>query len=259
MKQINKDPREIIECIGDFCKVRNLGDAFKNTDEPTPRVKFIISLLEKFEIPYEIEKFHRYSLDIPFYNIILRGDSRRMVIAHHDVSNPNSDNANDNSASVINAIALKYACPEVNVVITDGEEIGLVGAKKLAEMIKEGNFGEIEWVLNLELSGRGGKNILVGHHGGLINDHILKYFDAVVSPVPGSDCIPLIKAGIDSTVINPLPLLLEGESNLVSKSGFLDNSSWKLCHSDMDTLDRISTDDMYEFVTEILVPILTNE
>ena len=92
-----------------------------------------------------------------FYNIILSGNSDKFVVAHHDIVNPNSDNANDNSCSVINALAIKKLRPEVNVVILDGEEPGGIGSTRLAERIKNGDF-RCRWVLNLELTGKGGKN-----------------------------------------------------------------------------------------------------
>jgi hypothetical protein len=63
---------------------------------------------------------------------------------------------------VINAIALKMLCPEVTVVLLDGEEVGGLGSEQLAEQINAGEFGEIEWVLNLELTGVGIDVIILG-------------------------------------------------------------------------------------------------
>ena len=250
------DMNPILESVKDFCQVRNTGRAYENGPEPTPRVNFIISLLEKFEIPYEIDVFDDF--DTNLYNIVMRGTSKRMVIAHHDIVNPNSENANDNSASVINAIYLKSLVPELNVVITDGEEVGFRGARRLAKRIVSGDFGEIEWVLNIELSGRGGKHFMIGKHDGKLTEHIVDMFDPPIVQTPGSDCYALASYGIDTNVINPLPLLSEGQiSEITSNNGYLDNSSWWLCHSDEDTLDKISTKDMEEFVTEVLVPIVT--
>jgi hypothetical protein len=40
-----------------------------------------------------------------------------MVVAHHDVNNHRIDNANDNSASVINAIMIKKLLPSINVIL----------------------------------------------------------------------------------------------------------------------------------------------
>jgi len=250
----SSENREILESLKDFCSVRNLGTALENDENPSPRAGFIISLCERIDIPYEIDYFMKGS--VHYHNIILRGNSTRMVIAHHDIVNIESENANDNSASVINAILLKKLVPEVHVVITDGEEVGFAGSGRLASQIKNGSFGPIEWVLNLELSGRGGKNFMIGEYTGGLTDRIKEMFNPPVKRTPGSDCLPLHMNGIDTNVINPLPLLLEGESDILNENGYLDNSSWYLCHSKMDTFDKISIQDMEEFVTEVLVPLV---
>lgn len=248
---------EIIGSIEDFCKVRNHTNAMGNTKYYTPRLEFLIILLESAGIYYEVDEFV-YN-DVPFYNLIMRGTGTKMVIAHHDIVNPNSDNANDNSASVINAIALKKLSPETHVVITDGEEVGLVGARRLAKRISSGDFGWIDWVLNIELSGKGGKNFMIGSHSGKLTDHIVSLFNPPIKRTPTSDCYAMIEYGIDTNVINPLPLLLEGESDMMNERGFLDNSSWYLCHSDEDSFDKISIKEMEEFVTDVLLPIVSTK
>ncbi len=247
---------KILESLAPFCQEKNLGNATLNTEEPTPRVKFLLSLLDELEIPYELDSF--LVRETTYHNIILRGTSNRMVIAHHDIVNPDSDNANDNSASVINAIYLKSLVPDLNVVLTDGEEVGFIGANHLAKQILCGDFGDIEWVLNVELSGKGGKNFMIGSHQGKLTEHILGIFDAPVVQTPPSDCYAISKYGIDTNVINPLPMLLEGESGIKQGDSFLDNSSWYLCHSKADSLDKVSLKDMNEFVTEVLYPIVTH-
>ena len=247
---------KILESLIPFCKVKNIGNALKNTEEHTPRVKFIVSLLENLGIPYEVETFT--PRETPFHNIILRGTNNRMVIAHHDIVNPESDNANDNSASVINAIYLKSLVPELNVVLTDGEEVGFIGANQLGRQILFGDFGDIEWVLNIELSGSGGKNFMIGSYKGKLTEHILNIFDAPVVQTPPSDCSAISKYGIDTNVINPLPILLYGESDIKYGDTFLDNSSWHRCHSKEDSMDKISIMEMHEFVTEVLYPIVTH-
>ena len=194
-----------------------------------------MDLCERVGITYEIDYF--VSGGCHYHNIVLRGDSARMVIAHHD-------------------ILLKKLVPEAHVVITDGEEVGFAGSSRLAGQIKNGSFGSIEWVLNLELSGRGGRNFMIGDYAGELTDRIKEMFGPPVKRTPGSDCLPLYMNGIDTNVINPLPLLLEGESDMLNENGYLDNSSWYLCHSMMDTFDKISIQDMEEFVTEVLVPLV---
>ena len=247
---------DILNSIYDFCKARNIGPTYMNGDKRTPRVNFILDLLEKNNIPYEIDEFLIEKFDCKGFNIILRGDSKRMVIAHHDIVNPNSDNANDNSASVINAIYLKSIFPEVNVVITEGEEVGFIGARRLGEQILEGKFGEIEWVLNLELTGKGGTNFFIGNYPGVLFERIKSIFNPPSMRTPGNDCLPLISMGIDTTVVNPLPISQE-EYLLENENGFLDVNMLGKCHSEIDNLDNISVEDMKNFVEDVLIPIVS--
>lgn len=135
--------------IYDFCKVRNEGPIRHNDPEiPTNRVIFLIKLLKSEGIDYELDIFPYRETSA--YNLILKGSSSKMVVAHHDIVNPDIDNANDNSASIINAIMIKKLMPEINVVLLDGEEMGGVGSQRVSEQIKSGQFGSIDWVLNLE-------------------------------------------------------------------------------------------------------------
>ena len=115
--------------IYSFCKVRNEGNIFKNGDLPTPRVKFLIDLIQKASIDFRVDRFQ---IAGAFgYNIIMEGSSDRMVVAHHDIVNPLIDNANDNSASCINAIMIKKLMPQVNVILLDGEECGGLGSQRV--------------------------------------------------------------------------------------------------------------------------------
>ena len=200
--------------IYNFCSVRNTNGAAQNGTTNVPnRIQFILSLLEKENIPYEVDRFvDKQFKNNFFYNIILRGsdDATRMVMAHHDVCNPTIDNANDNSCSVINAIAIKKLRPNIHVVLVDGEEppcMG-VGSNHLSAQIKNGEFGNIEWVLNLELTGKGGKNFFIGdHQNSRLRQHIINIFDCPSIPTPFNDASILHRNGIDSIVINPCPIL----------------------------------------------------
>lgn len=243
--------------IYDFCKVRNLGNVHRNSsDKPTPRLKFIISLLESEGIEYILDKSKSYTTTI--YNLILKGDSDKMVVAHHDVSNSYIDNANDNSCSVINAIMVKKLLPNINVVLLDGEECGGLGSQRLAKQINDGFFGEIEWVLNLELTGRGGRYFFIGDYPGKLQSHIKSLFDCPIVQTPYNDSETLRRFGIDSCVINPLPPLQNDEiSEVLYEGKYLDMSMLENCHTQRDTIDTISVDDMKEFVETILIKILS--
>jgi hypothetical protein len=258
--------------IYEFCKIKNKGTVYLNGSEPTPRVNYLTSLLEEMGIEYELDSFpiiehdifsfvtgkrQREASTLNGFNIILRGTSDKMVIAHHDIVNPKIDNANDNSASVINAIMLKKLRPDVNVVLTDGEEAGGLGSERLAEQINAGEFGNIKWVLNLELTGKGGKYFFIGDYPGELQNHIKSLFDCPVVRTPYNDSITLRANGIDSVVINTLPPTTDEEvSNVVYEGVPLDFSIVFNCHNAKDSLDSIDINDMKEFVETVLIKII---
>ena len=243
--------------IYDFCKVRNEGTIYDNhSQNPPPRVQFLMDLLDSEKIKYELDKF--YTAEVTGYNLILQGTSNRMVVAHHDVSNPNIDNANDNSASVINAIMIKKLLPTMNVILLDGEEVGGIGSNRVSEQINEGKFGDIEWVLNLELSGKGGKHFFIGDYPGPLTNHIKTLFDCPIVRTPFNDSVTFRRNGIDSVVINPLPPVLEGKTNVKwDDETYLDYSMLFHCHSTKDTVATIDPTDMKEFVEDVVLKILT--
>jgi hypothetical protein len=243
--------------IYDFCKVRNLGGTYSNGNEPTPRVQFLMQLLESEGINYELDTYQ--SRGNTCYNLILKGDSDRMVVAHHDIVNPNIDNANDNSASVINAIMIKKLMPQMNVVLLDGEECGGLGSQRVSDQINEGYFNTIDWVLNLELTGKGGKYFFIGNYPGKLTDHIKSIFDCPITNTPYNDSVTFRKNGIDSVVINPIPPLNEGKTSSVkwNDDTYLDFSMLYNCHSSKDTIDTIDINDMKEFVEDVVMKILS--
>lgn len=280
--------------IYDFCKIRNKGNCFRNGEDPTPRVEFLIKLVTSLGLEYELDtfseeeeeeeddeydnqflsrdNFRKSKFLLPevekpknnFFNLILPGTSNRVVVAHHDVVNASIDNANDNSASCINAIALKLLVPELNVILLDGEEVGGIGSSRAAEKINAGDFGNIEWVLNLELTGRGGDLFFIGNYPGALSNRILSLFDCPIFNTPFNDSVIFRKAGIDSTVINPLPKKMKEQTvpsyfEPIFMNGIeLDPSLLMYCHRKEDTVDKISTDDMKVFVEEVLYKIVTS-
>jgi hypothetical protein len=277
----------IYDQIYNFCKVNNSGTSLENpSNELPPRVNFIIYLLNKLDIKYTVDRFkieYSFFRKLTYgYNIIMKGNSDKMLIAHHDIANPSVDNANDNSASVINAIALKKMMPNVNVVLTDCEEVGGLGAKRLAELINMNYFGSIKWVLNMELTGKGGKYFFIGINDGYLQSYIKSLFkdrqsmrtpfndsylqsyikslfkDCQSMRTPFNDSHVLNRYNIASVVINTLPII-EGDKIGFIKYGdvYLDTSIISHCHSSRDSLDNISPEDMKEFVESVLVKIFS--
>jgi hypothetical protein len=242
--------------IYNFCKIRNLGSIYKNGLEPSPRVKFLLELTTGLGLNPEVDEFIVNESNTGF-NIVLRGSSNKIITAHHDIVNPDIDNANDNSASVINAIATKLLKPEITVVLLDGEEVGGLGSQYLSDQILDGEFGEIAWVLNLELTGRGGSTFFIGSYPGKLQDHIRGIFDCPIVSTPFNDSVIFRKNGIDSVVINPLPILEEGTSPVKWGESYLDYDMLFNCHTKKDTLDTISTEDMQRFVERVIIPIVS--
>jgi hypothetical protein len=216
-----------------------------------------MQLLESEGINYELDTYQ--SRGNTCYNLILKGDSDRMVVAHHDIVNPNIDNANDNSASVINAIMIKKLMPQMNVVLLDGEECGGLGSQRVSDQINEGYFNTIDWVLNLELTGKGGKYFFIGNYPGKLTNHIKSIFDCPITNTPYNDSVTFRKNGIDSVVINPIPPLNEGKTSSVkwNDDTYLDFSMLYNCHSSKDTIDTIDINDMKEFVEDVVMKILS--
>jgi hypothetical protein len=190
-----------------------------------------------------------------YFNIVLTGTSDKFVVAHHDIVNKDSDNANDNSCSVINALMIKKLRPEVNVVILDGEEFGGIGSNHLSQRIKAGDF-KCKWVLNLELTGKGGKSFFVGAMGTPLTDWIANRFECPIVNVPFNDSVIFKKYGINSTVINPLPVT-EEKSPVINKDGeYLNFKMLFNCHKMTDSVDSIDPKDMEEFVNEVCLKII---
>ena len=253
--------------IYDFCKVKNSGGAHKNGLKYSNRIDWIINLLKSNKIDYEIDEFE--ILRFPnnkFYNIILPGNSGKFVTAHHDVVNINSDNANDNSASVINAIMTKILSPETTVILLDAEEPPMmgVGSQRASEMINVGKYGKCDWILNFELTGKGGENFFIGNYGNTLNNHIKNLFNCPVVQIPFNDANIFNKNGLISTVINPLPILSEKSSyrdyndELLTHNGhYLDFSIVYNCHSIRDSIDTIDPKDMQDFVEKVVMKILS--
>ena len=142
-----------------------------------------------------------------FYNIVMRGTSGKFVVAHHDIVNPASDNANDNSCSVINAIMTKKNLPSTTVILLDGEECGGIGSRRASQQMLAGNYGNYEWVLNLELTGKGGKYFFMGDYPGPLSNHIKSVLNPPIVRTPFNDAVIFSGHGIDSVVINPIPPL----------------------------------------------------
>jgi len=245
--------------IYDFCRVKNERPASGNgVKELPPRVRFIIGVLKSYRLHYQLDSY--YSSGNLLYNIYLlsRGGSNDWLMAHHDVLRPEYDNANDNSASVINAIAAKILNPSINVALVDSEEVWDVkkGSQRFSELVLDGVL-KANSVLNLELTGKGGRNFFVGNYQTPLTKKIIDMFGCDSIDVPFNDAVVLERNGINTALINPLPLK-EPNSNLDGKFPRihqLDTSILNRCHTKEDSLENIDPVEMKEFVENVLLEI----
>jgi hypothetical protein len=200
-----------------------------------------------------------------------------MVTAHHDIVNPASDNANDNSASVINAIMTKKMLPNINVVLLDGEEVGGIGSMRLTKQIKLGKFGNINSILNFELTGRGGKDFLIGNYNTELTRRIKRMYNCPVFDTPFNDAVNMIDGGLNAALINPIPaieidmadvedyiekdvysfgdsVIYRGEKvrGVIHNGRLYDYKVVFNCHKTSDSLSTIRTEDMEDFVEEVV-------
>ncbi len=232
--------------------------------ETNPRIIYLRKLLSELDLDYEMDSWtmngyrpnpitrQREPTVLHFHNIYLVGTSRAIVMAHHDIVNIDSDNCNDNSASVINAIAAKILNPELTVIITDCEEFGGKGSERAAQKISAGYFGEIDFILNLELTAVGGRSFFTENYpNSRLFQKIQRLFpNTPTVNVPFHDGIILRHYGLDSVVLNPLPK---------DENGRMKMELLNLCHSERDVIANANYDDMDTFVRYVVTPLIKEE
>lgn len=158
------------------------------------------------------------------------------LMAHHDVVHPESDNANDNSASVLNALLFKHAHPDVGIAITDGEEPPSFGAGAQHFCAMYGDSDPT--VINLELTGKGG-----WYSVGVSRDSSQLFRKLVdlglpAYGVPFNDASILQERGINSTCLFTCT---------IPYAKVLDVKLLGNMHSMSDSIDTVSVDDMEDF------------
>lgn len=266
---MNKE--NIYEQIYDYCSIPGR-PANKNGFVVPKRVKAIQKILSQLGISHTLESFMGRTFNNFYHNIYCTGNSSLCFTAHHDITGA-SAGANDNSASIINLIALKMNRPDASVVFLDGEEVGGIGSELFSKEIQQGSFPKTKSILNLELTGLGGKRFFIEKEQSSVISELIRgmpQFDYGLGiPVPEinppfNDAVIFRQNNIDSIVINPLPPLLPGggtreffpKKNITFSDGTpLDYTIVSRCNGTKDTIDTISTADMKEFVEEVLIPI----
>jgi hypothetical protein len=225
----------------------------------TPRLDFITNKLTEIGLEPRFSDFNHYYLGGNLRNVWGRFDiidhrDTIIFLAHHDVVNLDSQNAQDNSASICNLLALASSIDRntlnKNIVFyfTDNEEFGGNGAARLSDDIKSGIFGSNVVVLNFELTGFGNKIFCDGklpymqtHPFIDLIDYLNNSFDDEVyfKMTPFNDSVILRSNGIVSVCLGLLP---ENELTIDFPH------TWRICHSIHDTISGCSEEDMNNFV-----------
>lgn len=244
--------------LKEFCKVRNSKSSYGGLSNPiTNRVNFIHNYLESNKIPFtnrvfSVNKLNECLLsskDRKFCNIEISFNSsilknRLILISHHDVNNIDSDNMNDNSASVCHLLALanwlknkQYA---VDIIIVDNEEYGMTGSAFLAKQINNGFYGENPSVLNLELTGFGEIWHIEDRDDSNLYKKLMSFKSDIVSwHVPANDSYRLRGNGVDSICLGILP---QHEIDHRNERGYA--KCWSKMHTKNDVFEDANDNDM---------------
>jgi len=280
------------EWLDEMRFVRNEQSSYKPTQSPlTNRATFIIRALNEIGVQYELDIFDEAGYDLYDYsrpkslNIIVKFCSRSgqpaiAFMAHFDVANINSENCQDNSASVCNLLHLcaklkNQAIGEskniisqrpVIIVFSDREEAGGTGARYFSGRMLRGDFGNIEYVVNLELTGLGRavwvdtENTKKWAKDKIVETPLLLKCGEILGEsgyhkvsTPFSDAFVLRRCGVDAVCIGILPVeeVLEIEKHKGGRQ-----ETWSLCHSETDTIDKCDAQDMQDF-TDLLERFVT--
>jgi hypothetical protein len=260
--------------LRDYSSVYNLFTA--STPQPNPfsnRVMYIIDKLTKMGIKYTVDIF-TYDGGNVFWglgdnsthklvNIIAEPNPQAtgpamLFIAHHDVANVHSQNAQDNGASVCNLLKLASevkSSPEnlkrTIILFSDSEESGARGARQFAKKVKKNKdilpviehetYGQISAVINLELTGNGSV-IWSDCENNKVQEDLHLSLEQVLGKsipklrTPPSDAIPFRHYNYPVLCIGILP-----EHDIVQKN------TWRICHSINDNIDGCNRENMKDF------------
>lgn len=273
------------DILSEFCLHRNSYPSYLQNPSDlgsTERTQFIEKVLAFNNIPYVVDtfipsrdlqdlqlfveedddyykdNFLSFFMKLPILKNIWinqQGNNTGWVfLAHHDVANINSDNANDNSASVSHMLKMasddNLSSRKSTYLFTDIEEFGNIGARHAAKLLSS---SEYKHIVNLELMGDG-KNFHCETTQGSGNYPIIEALSKKLPnmerlPAPPNDAYALRRMRLNSICLS---VLNDEDMRGAKKHGRI--KAWERCHSPKDTIDTASKDDMtyiYEKLSSI--------
>lgn len=263
-----------------MCKhIRNESHSGSGYVNPiTPRLEYVMQSLGSMGVDWNIRFMEAHngvlkSNSKKLANVIVEfksdlSDASTVIFsAHHDIKNPNSENCQDNTASVCNLIELCSLLQNTpsedlthNVVIafTDCEEVGGRGMNKLIEEIKDDVYGDVELMYALELTACGDKYWIQGAEGDtelfqLLEENI-KDGELTQVNTPYNESVNAKQNMLDACCIGTLT---EDELKSVKSQGYC--GTWGLCHSFDDTFERSANMEDMKHFNETLLRMVTNK
>ncbi len=262
---------DIKTTLEDLClNIKNEQSSFRPSPVVTNRAQFIMNKITEMQLTYKLDAFlsspfYRQPVisdergEYKYYNIIVKFPASNpeieegvMFTAHHDVNNIESNNCQDNTASVVNLLRLCFYLKDKNdlkrnvyIVFTDSEEFGGKGALRVSEQIINNEFGKLQYVVNSELTALG--------------EYIWSEKTPDFSPLkrkleeslekmnekfcPFNDSFVFRGMGIDSICLGTLPK---------DENGRLKTEHWRICHSNDDKIEQANYDHMEQYVQFLL-------
>jgi hypothetical protein len=260
-----------------MCKnIRNERASFKGYLSPiTDRLNYIIQSLSTHGINFRVASFEHYNKnhfngnDLKLANVMVdfkvnESDETIIFTAHHDIANHNSENCQDNTASVCNLIDLcvhlkrAYENGEltknVTVGFTDCEEVGGRGMNHLIQEIEGGLYGEKEnvTIYALELTACGNNFWVSGitKDSDFYNEikELTKKEEVFAVNTPYNESVNARRYGIKACCIGILD-----DENIEQVKGRGYCETWGLCHSLEDTFEESADEvSMNNFVQDLL-------
>lgn len=252
------------ELLRIFTEIQSNSSFDRNAPTWTPRLLKIKEILEVFQIPYRIKHFvvpgfeNRYFTN--FY-VSFNQESKEqglLFLAHHDITNERSQNAQDNTASVCHLISMMNTLKNseltrpIHFAIVDSEEhvnFHCCGSQVLSEDIHNDEFGNLEVCINLELTGLG-EHIWVSSFEKFPDncEPTINKINAQKVSTPFNDAYVLSLHDVPAMCIG----ILDDKDiqTAIEKTGY--PKIWGLCHNMEDTFDKISKENMETFQNTLL-------
>lgn len=261
---MNYNDASAYEMLEMFSKLQSHSSFDRLAPTWTPRLSTIKEILDTLKVKYNVKHYvvpgfeGRYFTN--FY-ISLNTESKEnglLFLAHHDINNPRSENCQDNTSSVCHILEMikilkdRTLSRPIHFAIVDSEEhvnFNCCGSQVLSEDIHQGNFGNLEVCINLELTGLG-SNIWVSSFEKFPDDceKTIQLLNAHKVRTPFNDAYVL---GLHDVPAMCIGILDDNDLEIASNSSGYPKI-WSLCHSIEDTFDKISKEDMIKFQQKLL-------